>query len=528
MDNVSDFVRQHSQSDPERLALILPKETVTYRQLEDDINALAKGLRACGIEEGTTVALLVPPSRELFALVFALFRIAAVPTILDPGLGIRAIAKIFSRETPHAFIGSGLGTFVRWLGRWPIGKGPIITTGPKLFGARLTYADLRQYPTTPLASSGTADSMAAILYTSGSTGPAKGAVYKHRHFLNQIELLRTLLPLEPGAVNVPTFPLFALFDPGLGLTTALPAMDFTKPAKVDPERLSRLVQSRQAKFLFGSPALLDRVFGWAVDDTKRRERFSSLRAIFSAGAPVNPRILANIRRCVPNNCEIFTPYGATESLPIAIIESHEVLAQTAALRAAGKGTCVGRVAPRTRVQIASVTFVPMDESQWRAPLDTTGIGDIWVSGPQVTEAYWRRDSATAFHKWTDSEGTLWHRTGDLGYFDDEQRLWFCGRATDRIVFEGLCYDTDRIEGIFDTLNGVARCALVRTRDGKPAIVVEPRGTLSADWTVRARRLADDHGLRIDRFACIKQLPVDIRHNAKIKRQELGLWLDRQR
>ncbi len=307
-------------------------------------------------------------------------------------------------------------------------------------------------PTDPAAAA------AAILFTSGSTGPPKGVVYTHAMFRAQVDLLRSTYGIEPGEVDLCTFPLFALFAPALGLTSVVPEMDFTRPGRVDPSKILGPIAEFGVANLFGSPALIRRVGDHAA---ARGIRLPTLRRVISAGAPVPARVLARFAEALAPGVEIFTPYGATESLPVCSIGSGEILAETRGRTDAGAGVCVGRPVEGMRVAILPIRDEPI--AAWSDDLDLPNgaIGEIAVAGPVVSRSYFRRDEATALAKIADpASGAVWHRMGDVGYRDAQGRIWFCGRKSHRVQTPGGTLFTIPVEGIFNAHPLVARTALV--------------------------------------------------------------------
>src|SRR5690606_28060128 len=175
-----------------------------------------------------------------------------------------------------------------------------------------------------------------------------------------------------------------------------------------------------------------------------------------------------------------TPYGATECLPVAVIEGRELL-QTRAATEAGAGTCVGRPVPPNRVRIIRISDDPIAEWSEQLLLPQGTVGEITVAGPTATDAYYNRPQATALAKIRDGDQVV-HRMGDLGYFDAGGRLWFCGRKSERVeTADGPLY-TEQVEPIFNTHPQVRRSALVgvgpRGRQ-TPVLVVEPAADAGA-------------------------------------------------
>ena len=513
---------------------------LSYGELEQRSNAIAAALRGTGIGHGTRTALLVRPSPELFLLMFALFKLGAVPVLIDPGIDRRALRQCLDEAAPEAFIGIPLAQAARILLGWARRSVKIpITVGRRWFWGGHTLAGLlarqRGQPA-PMTATGP-DDMAAILFTSGSTGVPKGVVYRHRHFLAQVEMLREALAIEAGGVDLPTFPPFALFDPALGLTSVIPAMDPTRPAQADPRTLIDAIQRFGVSQMFGSPALLDTL---SRHGEKHGVRLQSLKRVMSAGAPVPPVVVDRMRRMLPEDADIFTPYGATECLPVAIIEGRE-LRRTRAATELGVGTCIGRPVPPNEVRLIRISDAPI--AQWDDALLVApgAIGEIVVAGPTVTDSYFARPQATALAKISETlpDGTsrVLHRMGDLAWCDEEGRLWFCGRKSQRVeAVDGPLY-TEQVEPVFNTHPDILRSALVGVGEKgsqhavlcvetEPGTAKKARPRILAELWALARR--HPHTARISRILFHPAFPVDIRHNAKIGREVLARWAAEQR
>jgi acyl-CoA synthetase (AMP-forming)/AMP-acid ligase II len=276
--------------------------------------------------------------------------------------------------------------------------------------------------------------------------------------------------------------------------------------------------------LFGSPALLDRVGRWAE---QRDVKLPSLKRVISAGAPVSPKVIERFTKLLSQGVEVFTPYGATESLPVASIGSDEILGQTAAQTAQGQGVCVGRPVEPATVRIIGISDEAVPAWSDDLALPAGDIGEVVVQGPAVTEAYDGRPEATALAK-IPSDGGTWHRMGDLGYFDPQGRLWFCGRKSHRVVSEDGERYTTPCEGVFNAHPRVKRSALVGV-GGRPVICVELETGASraerSDIEGQLRQLAEahEHTRSVHAFLFHPGFPVDIRHNAKIRREVLAEW-----
>ena len=234
-------------------------DTLTYDQFEARTNAIAAGLALLGIDRGVRTAVMVRPTPDFFLLMFALFKLGAVPVLVDPGIARSALRRCLDEAAPEAFIGVSLAQAARRLLRWAPRARCQVTVGRRWFWGGPTLAQVEAWGARsgPILAETGPDEIAAILFTSGSTGLPKGVVYRHRHFVAQIDLLRRAFDIAPGGVDLPTFPPFALFDPALGLTSVIPDMDPTRPARADPRRLLDAMQRFGVDRLFGSPALME-------------------------------------------------------------------------------------------------------------------------------------------------------------------------------------------------------------------------------------------------------------------------------
>lgn len=502
--------------------------TLDYRQLDARSDAMAAGLAGYGIGRGVRTVVMVRPSPEFFLLMFALFKLGAVPVLVDPGIDKRALKQCLDEAQPEAFIGIPLAHVARLALRWAPSATRLVTVGQRLGWGGTTLAALERAggASGPMLAATDGEDMAAILFTSGSTGVPKGVVYRHRHFVGQIELLGSAFGMEAGGVDLPTFPPFALFDPALGLTSVIPDMDPTRPAQADPARLHDAIQRFGVTQLFGSPALM-RVLA------RHGRPLRSVTRVTSAGAPVPPDVVATIRRLLPDDAQFWTPYGATECLPVAVVEGRE-LERTRAATEAGAGTCVGSVVAPNEVRIIAIDDAPLPDWSQARVLGVGEVGEITVAGPTATDSYFNRPQATAAAKiaetLADGSTRIVHRMGDVGYFDAQGRLWFCGRKTHRVeTARGPLY-TEQVEPVFNTLPGVARTALVGVGPAGaqvPVLCVElQRGTrdgAALQEALRAHAAMHLPAAGVQHFLVHPGFPVDIRHNAKIGREKLAVW-----
>jgi len=395
--NIAGHLTMMARSQPQRLAIACAKwslwpgrtnfNELSFKQLDDWSHNIAQGLLKQGIGKGTRVALLIPPGPEFFATVFALMKIGAIMICIDPGIGIWALGRCLDKARPRVMIGSPKAHLARWIFGWGRDSNQfnIFTskTAVEFPGERCSTLTLSALAATGGQMESAAKNImlesdpAAILFTSGSTGPPKGVIYSHGNFQAQVHLLRECYGIRPGEVDLSTFPLFALFAPALGMSAVIPKMDFTRPARVRPGNIINAIHHYGVTSLFGSPALLRRLGRW---NRRRQLTLPSLRRVLSAGAPVHASVLTDLVPMLKSPTCIHTPYGATEILPVTTIASDELLTQTAAETDHGKGICVGRAVPG--VQIRILALHDETKTQW---LHDSQTGEITVSGPNLSQ-----------------------------------------------------------------------------------------------------------------------------------------------
>jgi acyl-CoA synthetase (AMP-forming)/AMP-acid ligase II len=343
-----------------------------------------------------------------------------------------------------------------------------------------------------------------------------------------VGLLRSAFGIEAGGVDLPTFPPFALFDPALGLTSVIPDMDPTKPARADPRRLHDAIARFGVDQLFGSPALMGVL-------ARHGAPLPTLRRVTSAGAPVPADVVARMRELLPADAQFWTPYGATECLPVAVIEGRELQATRAATEA-GAGTCVGQPVPPNEVRIVRIDDDAIEAWSDALLVRNGNVGEITVAGPTATDAYFNRDAQTRLAKirerLPDGGERIVHRMGDVGYFDADGRLWFCGRKSHRVETGVGPLFTEQVEPVFNIHPDVRRTALVglgARGEQEPVLCVElETGVGAGQWPrivgeLQAIARSRPHTARISRFLRHPKFPVDIRHNAKIGREKLAAW-----
>ena len=542
--NIASYLTRTAKEQPYKRAVVYPAARdrkgsiayshLTFLQLDQESDCLAHGLTAAGVARGTRTVLMVKPSLDFFALIFALFKTGAIPVVVDPGMGIQRMVACFKSSRPEAFIGIPLAHVVRTVypGFFRTVK-TWITVGRRWFWSGLTLGQLRKKPGESFACIKTGrDDTAAVLFTTGSTGPAKGAVYSHGNFDAQLRQIQSHLNMASDEVDLSTFPLFALFYPALGITSVIPEMDPTRPARVNPERIIEAVNNQGVTNMFASPALLNRVGRYGQ---QKGIKLPSLKRVISAGAPVSADNIERFSGLLNDDAEIHTPYGATEAVPIISIRSREILAETRQLSEKGYGICIGRPINDIDIRIIRISDDPIEHWCDDLTVSQGEIGEITVKGALVSRKYFENPDADALAKIKEGH-QIRHRMGDLGWMDKKGRLWFCGRKSHRVITTQETLFTIPCEAIFNNHPQVFRSALVGVGprlQQQPVIIVElektasPINSQTLEKELLSMAVSNKLTQSIQTVLFHKAFPVDIRHNSKIFREKLAVWAEKR-
>lgn len=536
--NVADLVRAQARRAPEQVALIEPDgegwRKTSYAQLERRTDLLAHAARRAGLEPKDRVLVFVRPGAEWAALLFALMRLGAVPALIDPAMGRKGVLACVERIAPRGFVGIGAACMLKLAFRRSFRSVEVSLTSERFaLGAKplRKLVDENDGPFEPAPTH--AGDPAAILFTSGSTGPAKGVVYTHGMCCAQTAALKELYRMREGDVDVACFAPFALFGPALGLTTVLPRIDFSHPARAEPADVVRALREHRAVQCFGSPAIWRRVAPWCRE---RGVTLDGLQRLMIAGAPVSPSMVDECRTLLSDG-DVYTPYGATEALPVSSASGAEILAARERT-ARGEGNFVGQLAPGCEARVIAIYDAPIATWSDATLVQPGQLGELVVRGGQVTREYAFEPAHTEASKIRDGDH-VWHRMGDLVRVDSNGALWFQGRKAHRLETAQGVFGPVGVENVFRTHRAIARCALVgvgeRGRE-RPVLVVEP---LAASWPrskrarealaseIRAAGSSHRLGMCVEHVLFRRELPVDLRHNAKIDRGELKRWATEQ-
>ena len=517
------------------------QRSITFADLASRVEQVAAGLAARGVAPGDRVAVLVPPGIELMTYVYALWRLGAVIVIADAGLGIPRLGAALRSAGP----------------RWVIGipKALALVAVTRVPGERIT-ADLPGVQGDALAAAGQAflaeggclpdalelsdEADAAVLFTSGATGPPKGVVYTRAGLQAQVALLRDAVGLQSGQRLVAAFAPFALYGPALGLSGAVPDMDVTRPHTLSARALAQAIQAVDASVVFASPAALRNVVASAPElSPAEAEILTRPQVLLSAGAPVPVDLLGQVRELLPS-ATTYTPYGMTEALPVAMIDPTSLDSTQA--RDHGPGVCVG--SPVTRVEVAIGPLDAQGRPAEQLSREPGVLGEIVVRGPHLKDRY---DGLWAAHHHS-TRPAGWHRTGDVGHLDAQGRVWVQGRLVHVLTTPDGPRAPYPLEDLVRQVPGVSDVAVVGVGPHavqQIVVVVVPHGRLPGAERPgsRVRREGSRGGVSAMAPAHVAQavraaigmpvaavlvrdwLPVDIRHASKVDRDAVRQWAE---
>ncbi len=532
--NVADQISEVARIYGPKTSVVEPKsgnakrgyryKSLSFSELEAKINQFSNALAQSGVKKGDKALLFVRPCLEFSALAFALFKIGATPIFIDPGMGRRPFLKAINDTSPKILIGAPKVIFLSYFFRKSFSaiKLRFSYSGLGLPGApgliRLAKNENKNFEAVQFGPNETA----AILFTSGGTGAPKGVVYTHDIFIKQTQALKNEFNLTHEDVDVPGFPLFALFTLSMGMKSVVPPMDPTRPALASPEAMARVIRDHKASFLAGSPAIWKNLASY-IEQTG--ENFPSVRSLVMFGAPIPCSLHKTLKSGLPNG-ETYTPYGATESLPVANASGSTILAKKQLIEG-GHGVFIGKELEGAQVRVIKRTLGPIKSIESVLDCSEMEVGEFIVRSGTTTKSYYGLEEATVNSKIVDGK-SAWHRMGDVGYRDKEGHLWFCGRSSHVIEHENDVFYTTKIEAFFNQHPKVFRSALV-CKNGRPSLAIQRKDgkeTLASGEAIRFKEelielaAQSPQASKIQDFFLITKLPVDIRHNIKIDRLKL--------
>lgn len=516
--NIAELIQEKARLMPSKPSVMIANPLgkhydypyYTFKEFEERSQRIASRLHKAGVKKGERVVLFIRPCLDFSVIVFALFKMGVIPVMIDPGMGRKNLLRAIEEVKPSGLIGVNVVHILRRIFRksfrslkWSYSVEKNLFLAPHL---------LKELETESLefkVEDMQASDPAAILFTSGGTGTPKGVITTHGILVAQTRMLQEMFSLSSSDIDLPGFPLFALFTLAMGMTSIIPDMDPTKPAQCDPLKIARTLKDKKITFAAGSPAIWERVGEYCKNNNLT---LPDLKYVVMFGAPVRGEIHALWKEILPHGTT-YTPYGATECLPVSLFSGREVLSETWEKTKHGHGVCIGSEVEGNKILI-------LDDQNKELPQGQ--IGEICVLGATVTPGYFEREEATRLAKIQTPHGLI-HRMGDVGYKDVQNRVWFCGRKTHVVhTSQGPLYSI-QMEGHFNVHPAVKRSALI-SYAGEAGIVVELKKgfkfkNVKEDLEKINQKLS--HQMKV--ILSHPAFPVDVRHNIKIDRVALSAW-----
>ena len=524
--NLAEHLFKNAKNNPSAIAVISHQNIPchwTFEDLHQDVIKCASFFLSKGIKKGDRTLLMVNPGYDLIVYCFALLYIGSIPIIIDPGMGLFSLLKCVRRSKPKVLLTVPLIGFISWFFRKTFS-----TIKIKLLLAKNFISQIKNVPLGENLKSEEADDsdLAAIVFTSGSTGPPKGVRYLHRNFNAQIQVLKDIFGIIEGEIDLVTLPVFSLFNPALGVTSVIPRMNPRKPAKAKASNILDAINKYKTTSAFCSPVIGSKIMDFCK---KHNVKLTNMNRIMLAGAPSSPYLISSLSSHLPNG-KVIVPYGATEALPVSYSD-HVTIKQLAKSTLEGEGSNLGKPVQGVSILLFPIRNSPLpdDSDEKIKPIKEKFItGEICVSGDTVTDGYDNMPGATRDARFT-FNGKEYHRMGDLGHWDKDKNLRFMGRKAECVLTESGPLETERCEPIFNEIKGVRRCALIgigHDNIKEPSLVVEIDKEMSITKEEVKEKILNLLKNDYSRFGITKvffekKLPVDARHNAKIHRLSLS-------
>lgn len=536
--NVISFLDKHAQLFPQRTALQwvarktlqawdgvsnLSHEAVTYKELVNKINAVSGGLKNLGIGKGDRVIIFVPLSVELYVTMFAVQRLGAIAVFLDSWarkdhLGV--CAQVVDPKVMISFEKAfELCAAVPELDNIQIK----VVVGPHEKNYAGDLESLLNSATIAEIDPVESNDSALITFTTGSSGVPKGANRTHRFLAAQHSALDKELPYNEEDRDLPVFPIFSLNNLAGGVTTILPAIDLAAPSDKDAAIIINQLFSANITCCTVSPSIFVNIADYC---RKNKITLSKLRRVVTGGAPVSKDNVRDFKTIAPE-AEILVLYGSTEVEPIAHIEAKEMLRDDAKRQ----GVNVGRISEDLEYKFIKIwrKNVELTTQGWQEwEVESGKPGELVVSGAHVCENYYNNIEAFKSTKIKESNGKIWHRTGDVGVLDEQGRLWLVGRVHNTILraneylfpvhAEILLKRLDFVRqaaflGIEDSRLGEKTCAAFSIKEGFTPENIE-------NYALAVKSLFSENNIPVDEVKLVSEIPMDPRHHSKVEYSKL--------
>ena len=546
--NILSLLAEKAEIHPNKIAFaFLQNKTneydqISFRELDIKSSRVAIYLSNNGFSKGMKTLVLVRPSIDFIILIYGMFKLGVVP-IFPPNLNLKSpngrkqFRSILERANIDALIGSRKILLISYLLRIRSFSNKIISMDK----IRSYYLDSNNNSEYIIESDvDWANNSVFVKYTTGSTGPSKGVIYNHNMLHSHIKLLKS-----EGINSEDIF--FGrsgtlIVHPLIGLTSVIHT---NRPIETTGEEIVEAVNRWSVTACFLSPPSainLSNYLELLNSEGFIKRAFPTLERLYVGGETVSSEVVRTIEPHLssgrPKKGGYHLVYGATEGFPLCQNQAINILKSDSKTKS-GNGICLGKAVSGVKIRILTFRH-PLEEFDNSLAVDVTGkginsIGEISVSGPVVytrliagdEKAFggsltWARDT---------NDRTTWHRTGDLGYIDVENRIWLVGRKKHRVeLSNGVTLYPKQIEPILDSMFDI-RTALVNGPNNSQAFIIVEKN--NQNWKILEDKLKHSiptlckllkNNIDFSFVPFSQSFPVDSGHQAKIRREELSIWL----
>ena len=485
--NISQLFLDAAEQYPDRLAIIDPKQNISYSDLRKGVEETAAYFQSKGIQKGDRVLVFVPMSIDLYRIVLALFYCGATAVFLDAWVNKKRMELCCEIAHCKGFIGVPkariFALFSKELRRIPIKLG---------MKKQLSYTGKMEIVSK--------DDSALITFTTGSTGRPKAADRTHGFLKEQFDALIDEIDPQVNDVDMPVLPIVLFVNLGVGCTSVIADFKMSKPEMMLPEKLVAQIQQHQVNRITASPFIVEQM----AKRISNKSAFKNIEKVFTGGAPVFPS-QAEILRNAFSNARVHIVYGSTEAEPISAIRAEELIQQQYHVT---NGLPVGSIYHKAEVRVIKITREAIPNPDVTAfnelQLDDSSIGEIIVSGPHVLKRYFNNEEAFRKNKIVAGQ-TVWHRTGDSGFLSKGQ-LFLTGRCEQLIYHDDKILSPFIIENQLQNLPDVSMGTLLQVND-KLVLVIE--------GSIREEDIASNCTNTPFDSIVKTSIPRDPRHNSKI-------------
>lgn len=548
--NVASFLKDHREKIPQKKILSwvdrpvleewlkttdlkelinkpLPHRSISVQELDGLVGILTTEFKNAGIKFGDRVILFLPMSLPMYASMFALQKMGAIPTFLDSWarrdqMGVSAeVAKPTAMISAHRAFEylkevDGINNIPIKICAGEIPEGVKYTK--RLEEMMMTKVYSEEVPVDR-------EHTALITFTTGSSGTPKGADRSHRFLAAQHYALNRHIPYTEQDKDLPVFPIFSLNNLAAGVETIIPAIDVGQPNEKDALILYQQIKTLGVTCTTVSPSLFNHLSKFCLENQLTLD----LKRIVTGGAPISRDDVQKMKQVAPK-AEILILYGSTEVEPMAHIEAKEMLAQLLPTdpELVEPGVNVGHLDDGLQYKFTTITkdplYVTKTEDWEKIEVPKNKVGELIVSGEHVCEKYFNNEDAFIKSKIKDHEGKIWHRTGDLGFVDQNHHLWIVGRVHNAIKRADEFYFPVRAEIIIKRFKEVKKAAFLGLPDEllfqKTVAVFSAHEKLNNEESEKIKkeiqRILEKNGFVVDHVIMVDDIAMDPRHHSKVE------------